>query len=133
MKLRLLIAVLWIGVLSACSTLAPAVTPTPLPEGINAIDPPLALQAFTLVDQHGAPFSLSNLKGRLALITFGYTHCPDVCPVNLANFKEIAQRLGTNAQQVAFVFVSVDGKRDTPPVLANYMNLFDPSFIGLHG
>ena len=115
----------------ACSASA-APTPTPV-DGIQAIEPPLALADFTLTDQHNQPIRLSDLKGKAVLLTFGYTHCPDVCPVNLANFKRIKQMLGTDAARVAFAFVSVDGKRDTPPVLARYIDLFDPSFIGMMG
>jgi len=115
----------------ACSASA-APTPTPV-DGIQAIEPPLALADFTLTDQHNQPIHLSDLKGKAVLLTFGYTHCPDVCPVNLANFKRIKQMLGTDGARVAFAFVSVDGKRDTPSVLARYIDLFDPSFIGMMG
>lgn len=101
--------------------------------GITAIDPPRVLSDFTLTRQDSTPFSLSELRGHMALIYFGYTHCPDVCPLTLAIFKQIKQALGTDADQVAFVFISVDGERDTPQVMSAYLTPFDPSFIGLTG
>jgi protein SCO1/2 len=104
-----------------------------LPEGVNAIDPPVQLNDFTLTNQQNEPVHLRDLEGKDTLITFGYTHCPDVCPINLASFKQVKKNLGENAFQVNFVFFSVDGKRDTPDVLAKHLQLFDPGFIGITG
>ena len=67
------------------------------------------------------------------MIFFGYTHCPDVCPVTLSEFKQIKQQLRDKASGVEFVFITVDPERDTPDVLARYVPSFDPSFIGLTG
>lgn len=112
---------------------APAATPTrtPPPEGVRVIDPPFTVRDFTMTDHLGAERRLSDLSDRLALITFGFTHCPDICPANLANFKLVQNALGDDAERVAFVFVSVDGTRDTPEVMARHLALFDPEFIGL--
>jgi len=101
--------------------------------GVQAIDPPKTLQAFTLTNQNGEPFSLSDLKGEMALMLFGYTHCPDVCPLTMLNYKKIKETLGEQADEIAFVFISVDGERDTPEVMKDYLGRFDPSFIGLTG
>jgi protein SCO1/2 len=97
------------------------------------IDPPFKVSDFTLTDQHDSPLKLSSLSGKLVLMAFGYTHCPDICPVTLANFVQIKQALGALNSQVVFVFVSVDGARDTPAVLATYLSAFDPGFTGLTG
>ena len=64
---------------------------------------------------------------------FGYTHCPDVCPVTLSEFKQIRQKLGKRAESVAFLFITVDPKRDTPEALGKHVALFDPAIIGLTG
>ena len=103
------------------------------PEGVTAVDPPVQLNDFSLTNQQDKPVHLRDLEGKDTLITFGYTHCPDVCPINLANFKQVKKNLGENASQVNFVFFSVDGKRDTPEVLAKHLALFDPGFIGITG
>jgi protein SCO1/2 len=119
-----------IGILAACNALG-AVTPTPA-DGITVIDPPITLATdLTLTDQTRAPFQLAALKGKLVLVNFGYTHCPDICPINLAVFRGVKQLLGADAARTAFVFISVDGARDTPLVLASYLKQFDPAFIGL--
>jgi len=88
---------------------------------------------FTLIDEDGEPFTLSSQHGRPVLIFFGYTHCPDVCPVTLSEYKQIRQLLGEQADAVTFLFISVDPERDTPEVIGAYTDLFDPAIIGLTG
>ena len=97
------------------------------------VDPPHLLPDFTLTSQTGDPISLSALRGRAAMLFFGYTHCPDECPTTMANFKRVKQILGDQADQVSFVFISVDGKRDTPAQLTQFLAQFDPDFIGMTG
>jgi protein SCO1/2 len=104
-----------------------------LPEHGTPIDPPRPLSDFTLPSQDGTPLSLNMLRGKYVLLFFGYTHCPDVCPTTLADFVQVKRALGVAASQVQFVFISVDGERDTPPVLARFIQNFDASFIGLQG
>ncbi len=134
---RVLAALLFLIALAGCA--APPTpprrvsTPTPAPEGVTVLDPPGLIHDFTLTNQANRPMKFNELRGKLVLMTFGYTHCPDICPVNLARFKQVRMLLGDAASQVAFVFVSVDGKRDTPDVLAKHLSLFDSSFIGLTG
>ncbi len=101
--------------------------------GATVYDPPRALRDFTLTTQSSERLSLSDLRGRMGLLFFGFTHCPDVCPTTLLEFKRVKQALGDDANEVAFVFISVDGVRDTPEVLARYLADFDPDFIGLTG
>ncbi len=97
------------------------------------IEPPQALSDFTLPSSRGEPMSLSDLQGKPTMLFFGYTFCPDVCPMTLADFKQVKANLGDQADQVNFVFVSVDGQRDTPERLAQYVESFDPAFLGLQG
>jgi protein SCO1/2 len=126
--MTMIVVILLVG----CTTPATP-TATPAAEGVTIIEPPLQPNAFTLTDQNGKAVRFDDLKGKLTLLTFGFTHCPDVCPVTLANFKSIKADLADEAGQVNFVFVSVDGARDTPEVMNKYLALFDPAFIGLTG
>jgi protein SCO1/2 len=114
---------------------SPTPTPTAAPAemGITPLEPPIVLTDFTMPASTGEDVSVSDLNGKYALLFFGYTHCPDFCPNTLAEFSQIKQDLGEDAEQVQFVFVSVDGERDTPEVLNEYVTRFDPAFIGLQG
>ena len=99
----------------------------------SVIDTPVPAKDFTLIDQDGEQFTLGNLKGKAVLIFFGYTHCPDVCPATLSDFKKIKTRLGMEADQVHFVFITADPERDTPEQIKAYLGNFDTTFIGLTG
>ena len=74
-----------------------------------------------------------NYRGRVVLLYFGYTHCPDICPTTLANLSEVLKNLDTRAFEVSVLFVSVDPDRDTPEVLAKYVRSFGREFDGLTG
>ncbi len=102
-------------------------------DGSTVIDPPRELANFTLTSQTGDPISLSDLRGKLTLVYFGYTYCPDFCPITLGIYKQVSQALGEDADKVAFVMISVDGERDTPERLAQYMRNIDEDFIGMTG
>jgi protein SCO1 len=97
----------------------------------SLIDPPVPAADFTLTDPQGKDFSLSDTRGDVALIFFGYTTCPDVCPATLGEMKQIRERLGKNADDVRFLFVTVDPERDTPERLGQYVATFDPAIVGL--
>ncbi|EGV35365.1 SCO family protein [Neisseria weaveri] len=86
---------------------------------------------FTLTDGNGQPFSLSSLNGKAVILSFGYTHCPDVCPTELLTYSDVLKHLGDEAKNVAVVFVSVDPERDTPELIGKYVKQFHPDFIGL--
>jgi protein SCO1/2 len=114
---------------NAISATTDATTPT----GAALVEPPQLLQDFTLTSHTGDPIRLSDLRGQAILLFFGYTHCPDVCPTTLADYRRVKQALGEDADKAAFVFISVDGARDTPDVLTQYLRQFDSSFIGMTG
>jgi len=92
---------------------------------------------FTLTDQDGKPFSSETLKGRYAVVYFGYTFCPDVCPTDMLNLgkglKAFEAQDAERAAKVQPVFITVDPARDTPPVLKQFVSAFHPRLIGLTG
>jgi protein SCO1 len=88
---------------------------------------------FHLEDQNGHSFSDQNMKGRLNLVFFGYTHCPDICPTTLFDMSQLLQTLGPDADKIGVVFITVDPERDTPAVLKDYLSNFDPHLHGLTG
>ena len=110
-------------------------TPDSAYNGITRIDPPLELPDFTLTNQDNEPINLSDLTGKLTLITFGFTHCPDVCPITLGEIRTIHAGLDTQADDINFVFISVDGERDTPNVLRDYFELLSVNdfVVGMTG
>lgn len=81
----------------------------------------------------GSSFRLSALRGKVVVLVFGFTHCPQVCPVTLAVLAEARRKLGNDGRQLQVVFISVDPERDTPARLQPYVTGFDPGFIGLTG
>jgi protein SCO1/2 len=96
-------------------------------------DPAVKAKDFELVDTNGQPFRLDQNNDRIRVLFFGYTHCPDVCPITLIEFRHIDQTLGNLADQVQFVFITVDPERDTQQVLKQHLSNYDPSIIGLSG
>lgn len=88
---------------------------------------------FTLTDENGQVFALSQLRGYWILLTYGYTSCPDICPTTLANLRQVKQALGPEADQVRVVFVSLDPERDTPDILRRYLSHFGEGVKGLTG
>ena len=88
---------------------------------------------FALVDHAGKPRALADFRGKVVVLFFGYTQCPDVCPTTLATLTEAMQRLGPYAARVQVVFVTIDPERDTAELLSHYVTAFDPSFLGLRG
>lgn len=88
---------------------------------------------FQLKDAAGKTHRLTDFKGKVVALFFGYTHCPDVCPTTLADMAQVRRMLGKDAEKLQVLFVTVDPERDTPELLAQYVPAFDPSFIGLYG
>ncbi len=93
-------------------------------------DPPAAF-AFEGTNYDGTPFRMSEQQGKVVLIFFGYTFCPDICPLTLADLKRVSTQLGDQAADLAIVFVTVDPERDTPAQMATYVRAFDPGFYGV--
>ena len=91
------------------------------------------LAPFTLVDHNNEVFNETTLRKRWSFLFFGYTHCPDVCPVTLSVLNSVAQRLQDVDADIRFVFVSVDPERDTPEKLAQFVRYFNENFIGVTG
>jgi protein SCO1 len=99
----------------------------------SLIDPPVHAADFKLTDTGGHPYQLTSQAGRTQVIFFGYTNCPDVCPVTLTKFKQIKTELGAQAGKVDFVFITVDPERDNQQQIQQYLSNYDTSFIGLTG
>lgn len=90
-------------------------------------------KAFTLTDHTGAKRSLADWKGKVVVLFFGFTQCPDACPTALAKLAEVSKGLGADAARLQVVFITVDPERDTAELLRNYVPAFHPAFTGLRG
>ena len=88
---------------------------------------------INLVGRGNENFDLADYRGKVVVLFFGYTSCPDVCPSTMSDMKRVASILGENAEKIQVVFVTVDPERDTVEKLDSYISLFDPNFIGLSG
>ncbi|HEX3721149.1 MAG TPA: SCO family protein [Nitrolancea sp.] len=99
----------------------------------SAFDPNTPAPNFTLEEAGNKQVQLNDFRGKVVLLYFGYTYCPDICPTTLATIARARASLGADASKVQFVMVTVDPKRDTPARLDAYVQKFDPSFVGLSG
>jgi protein SCO1/2 len=99
----------------------------------SVIDPPMPAPDFTLTSQASEKVSLSDLRGKYILLFFGYTNCPDECPATMGVLKQVYSQLKDQADKIQVVFVTTDPAHDTPQALGEFLNRFDPSFIGLTG
>ncbi|AYR26260.1 SCO family protein [Herbaspirillum rubrisubalbicans] len=88
---------------------------------------------FALTDHNGQPRTLADFKGKVVVMFFGYTQCPDVCPTTMVEMSNVMKELGPDADRVQVLFVTVDPERDTQQVLAQYVPAFDKRFLGLRG
>ena len=108
-----------------------------LPDKVMTLFPdPKPLTAFALTDDKNRVFDLSNVKGKWSFLFFGFTHCPDVCPTTLAVLARARDHIIRNtagAEEIQFVFVSVDPNRDTAGKLKQYVDYFEPTFLGVTG
>ncbi|WP_396221380.1 SCO family protein [Gemmatimonas sp.] len=98
-----------------------------------AVDPPRDMPAFVFTRTDGSTFTTAPEPERPMVLFFGYTHCPDVCPTTLADWKRVRAKLGDDAKRVRFVFVTVDPDRDTPAVAERYARMYDAAFEGVSG
>lgn len=90
-------------------------------------------KGFSLTDHNGKPRTLVDFKGKVVVVFFGYTHCPDVCPTTLAELAGIKKALGSEAERLQVIFITLDPERDTPELMAGFVPAFDSSFLGLWG
>lgn len=116
------------ALLSGCDKAAP-------PPSFKSLDITGAEYArqLALTNADGQPFQLSSLKGKVVVVFFGYTQCPDVCPTTLSNLAETQRLLGKDGDKLVGVFVTVDPKRDTASLLKAYVSAFNPNWVGLRG
>ena len=112
------------GIIVACSEQKPAFSSIDVTGADYAKD-------FALNDHNGQPKSLKDFAGKVVVMFFGYTQCPDVCPTTMAELAEIKKLLGADGSKLQGLFVTIDPERDTPEVLKAYMGNFDPSFLAL--
>lgn len=97
------------------------------------LDKPMTIPDLVLTDQTGQQRSLQDFQGKVVMVYFGYTFCPDVCPTTLTEMKKAFELLGNKAEDVQFIMISVDTERDTPQALGAYLSNFNPTFIGFSG
>jgi protein SCO1/2 len=90
-------------------------------------------KSFTLTDHNGKPRDLSSFKGKVVVLFFGFTHCPDVCPTTLAELAGAVRKLGPAGEKVQVLLVTVDPERDSAEVLGKYVTAFNPDFLALRG
>ncbi|MEY2684694.1 MAG: hypothetical protein RJA09_1838 [Pseudomonadota bacterium] len=113
------------GLFSACSETKPAFA------GIDLTGADYA-QGFQLPDHNGQTRTLQDFAGKVVVVFFGYTQCPDVCPTTLTELADTKKLLGVQGERLQGIFISVDPERDTPDVMKAYMASFDASFLALH-
>lgn len=113
------------AIISACSENKPSFSSIDISGADYAQD-------FALTDHNGQPRSIKDFAGKVVVLFFGYTQCPDVCPTSMAELAEVKKLLGPDGDRLQGLFVTVDPQRDTPEVLKAYMANFDPSFLALY-
>lgn len=118
------------AILAGCDRLRPARSASFHGTDITGVDFGRELR---LPDQDGRERTLADFKGKVTVIFFGYTQCPDVCPTTMLEIAEAKKALGPDGERVQGVFITVDPERDTPQLLKAYLSGFDPGFIGLRG
>jgi protein SCO1/2 len=115
--------------LAGCDKLLSARSPF---KGVDVTGAPMGKE-LRLTDHNGKPRALDDFRGKVVMVNFGYTNCPDVCPTTLADLASAVKKLGADASRVQVLFVTVDPKRDTPELLRQYVPAFNPDFLGLAG
>lgn len=113
-----------------CGSLA-AAGALPQFDRVLLLGEPRGISDATLTDQDGEPFLLSALRGTASLVFFGFTNCPDVCPIAMAKLRQLETSGSVDPDEVSFVLISVDGERDTPETMKNFLRTYSENFIGL--
>ena len=101
--------------------------------GVRVLDSPRDISVEGLVDQNGEPFDFHQLHGQVVLVIFGFTNCPDVCPMALHKLRQLEAAHDEHMDDVSYVMVSVDGQRDSAPVMRDYLSRFSSRFVGVTG
>ena len=133
-RLILLSAALTAG-LAGCDKLgvaAPAGAPAASFRGADITGATYA-RMLALPDTRGQPRTLADFSGKVTVVFFGYTQCPDVCPTTMVELAQVKKALGADGARLQVVFVTIDPERDTPEILQSYMASFDPAFVALRG
>lgn len=122
---RVMAAALAAALLAACSKSA---------ESFKGIDITGADYAtgFSLTDHNGQKRALTDFQGKVVVIFFGFTQCPDVCPTSMTELAEVKRLLGADGDRLQGIFISIDPERDTPEIMKAYMASFDPTFLALY-
>jgi protein SCO1/2 len=133
-SLSVLGAIACLAVLAACSGKT-SDAPTPPKASFRSIDITGAEYArkLELSDVDGKPRSLAEFKGKVVVVFFGYTQCPDVCPTTMAELSQVRRELGSDGERLQGIFVTIDPDRDTGPVMKAYLDNFNAGLVGLRG
>jgi protein SCO1/2 len=126
-------AMLLATLLAASAGVAMGAAPKPLPkfDRVMTMDTPRAVGDLAMTDQNGAAMRISDLAGAPTLVFFGFTNCPDVCPTTLQQLARIKSSRAKELSGLRIAFISVDGERDTPAVMKEYLKRFPVEFVGL--
>jgi protein SCO1/2 len=121
-----------VAALAAAAALAACGPPKPSFKSVDVTGADFGRE-LRLTDHTGRVRTLADFTGKVTVVFFGFTRCPDVCPTTLAELKLVKEKLGADGDRLQVLFVTVDPERDTPELLAKYVPAFDPSFLGLYG
>jgi protein SCO1/2 len=128
LRRSLIVSLCGAAMLAGCDKLSPASKPT-----FTGVDITGADYQFALPDVNGRTRTNADFKGKVTVVFFGYTQCPDVCPTTMAEMAQVKKALGPDGERVQGVFVTIDPERDTPEILKTYVGAFDPGFVALRG
>ena len=128
----LLVSAIGVVALTGCDKLGLGKPPAPQFKGADITGVDYA-KTLALPDANGQPRTLGDFKGKVTVIFFGYTQCPDVCPTTMTELAQVKKALGADGDKLQAVFITIDPERDTPEILKSYMASFDPSFVALRG
>lgn len=121
-----------LGLLSlACVFASPTTAEVPSYDRVRALESPRSVRDAVLTDHNGTAFRLSDLKGKVAFVLFGFTNCPDVCPLSMERLRELHESGQLKDERVAYVMISVDGERDTPAAMKAFLAKYSNDFVGL--
>jgi protein SCO1 len=127
----------WFAAFAAYCTLSslvagpPAWAEIPAFDRVRVLDAPRAISDAELTDQNGMPVRLSGLQGKVAFVLFGFTNCPDVCPLAMERLRQLRDAKTLDPADVSYVMISVDGERDTPAAMKAFLAKYSPEFVGL--